>query len=42
MNARLIDTRTDTHVWVAQYDRELNDLFAIQSESFDPNVLRMF
>src|SRR5882724_10898631 len=32
MNAQLIDTRTDTHVWVDQYDRDLNDLFAIQSE----------
>ena len=32
MNAQLIDTRTDTHVWVEQYDRDLNDLFAIQSE----------
>ena len=28
----MIDTRTDTHVWVEQYDRDLNDLFAIQSE----------
>src|SRR5437763_8030783 len=32
MNAQLIDTRSDTHVWVKQYDRDLNDLFAIQSE----------
>ena len=32
MNAQLIDTRTDTHVWVEQYDRDFNDLFAIQSE----------
>src|SRR4029450_4118028 len=32
MNTQLIDTRTDTHVWVEQYDRELNDLFAIQAE----------
>ena len=32
MNAQLIDTRTDTHVWVEQYDRDLNDLFTIQSE----------
>jgi serine/threonine protein kinase/tetratricopeptide (TPR) repeat protein len=31
-NAQLIDTRTDTHVWVEQYDRDLSDLFAIQSE----------
>jgi serine/threonine-protein kinase len=32
LNAQLIDTRTDTHVWVEQYDRDLNDLFVIQSE----------
>src|SRR6266478_247960 len=32
LNAQLIDTQTDTHVWVEQYDRDLNDLFAIQSE----------
>ena len=32
MNAQLIDTRTDTHVWAEQYDRDLNDLFAVQSE----------
>jgi TolB-like protein/Tfp pilus assembly protein PilF len=32
MNAQLIDTRTDAHVWVEQYDRDFNDLFAIQSE----------
>jgi TolB-like protein/Tfp pilus assembly protein PilF len=32
MNAQLIDARTDTHVWVEQYDGDFNDLFAIQSE----------
>src|SRR5207247_8268454 len=32
LNAQLIDTRTDTHVWVEQYDRDLNDLFTIQSD----------
>ncbi len=32
LNAQLIDTRSDTHVWAEQYDRELNELFAIQSE----------
>ncbi|TMP90004.1 MAG: hypothetical protein E6L06_08360 [Verrucomicrobia bacterium] len=32
MNAQLIDTRTDTHVWVEQYDRDVNDLFTVQSE----------
>jgi len=32
MNAQLIDTRTDTHVWAEEYDRNLNDLFTVQSE----------
>jgi serine/threonine protein kinase/TolB-like protein/Tfp pilus assembly protein PilF len=32
LNAQLIDTHTDTHVWTEQYDRDLNDLFSIQSE----------
>jgi serine/threonine-protein kinase len=32
INAQLIDTRTDTHVWAQQYDRELKDVFVIQSE----------
>jgi TolB-like protein len=32
VNAQLIDTRTDTHVWAEEYDRNLNDLFAVQSE----------
>jgi TolB-like protein/Tfp pilus assembly protein PilF len=32
INAQLIDTRTDTHVWAKQYDRDLKDVFAIQSE----------
>jgi TolB-like protein/predicted Ser/Thr protein kinase len=32
MNTQLIDTRTDTHIWAEQYDRDLNDLFAVQSE----------
>jgi tetratricopeptide (TPR) repeat protein len=32
MNAQLIDTRTDTHVWAEEYDRDLNDLFTVQSE----------
>ena len=32
MNAQLIDTRTDTHVWAEEYDRDLNEVFAIQSE----------
>src|SRR5438067_10216592 len=32
MNAQLIDTRTDTHIWAEEYDRNLNDLFTVQSE----------
>ncbi len=32
INAQLIDTRTDSHVWARQYDGDLKDLFAIQSE----------
>jgi TolB-like protein/predicted Ser/Thr protein kinase len=32
LNAQLIDTRTDTHIWAEQYDRDLNDLFSVQSE----------
>jgi serine/threonine protein kinase/tetratricopeptide (TPR) repeat protein len=32
INAQLIDTRTDSHVWAKQYDSDLKDLFAIQSE----------
>ena len=32
LNAKLIDARTDTQVWAKEYDRDLTDLFAIQSE----------
>src|SRR5947207_3262345 len=32
LNAQLIDTRTDTHIWAEEYDRDLNDLFAVQTE----------
>jgi TolB-like protein/predicted Ser/Thr protein kinase len=32
INAQLIDTRTDLHVWAKQYDGDLKDLFTIQSE----------
>jgi len=31
LNAQLIDTRTDTHVWAEQYDCDLNSVFAAQS-----------
>ena len=32
INAQLIDARTDVHVWNDTYDREITDLFALQSE----------
>jgi TolB-like protein/DNA-binding winged helix-turn-helix (wHTH) protein/Flp pilus assembly protein TadD len=32
VTAQLIETRTNTHVWAETYDRELQDVFAIQSE----------
>jgi TolB-like protein/Tfp pilus assembly protein PilF/predicted Ser/Thr protein kinase len=32
LNTQLIDTRTDTNVWAEEYDRDLVDTFAIQSE----------
>jgi TolB-like protein/class 3 adenylate cyclase/Tfp pilus assembly protein PilF len=32
VNAQLIDARTDTHLWAQIYDRDLADVFAIQSE----------
>jgi eukaryotic-like serine/threonine-protein kinase len=32
LNAQLIDTRTDAHVWAQEYDRDLSDVFALQSE----------
>jgi TolB-like protein/Flp pilus assembly protein TadD len=32
INAQLIDARTDAHVWAEEYDRDLKDVFAIQSE----------
>jgi TolB-like protein/Flp pilus assembly protein TadD len=32
INVQLIDTGTDKHLWAQAYDRELTDVFAIQSE----------
>ena len=32
VNAQLIKAHTDTHVWAQTYDRDVADLFAIQSE----------
>jgi TolB-like protein/class 3 adenylate cyclase/Tfp pilus assembly protein PilF len=32
VNAQLIDTHTNTHMWAETYDRDLADVFAIQSD----------
>ncbi|PYL51844.1 MAG: hypothetical protein DMF33_09590, partial [Verrucomicrobia bacterium] len=32
VSAQLIDARTDAHLWAEHYDRDLADVFAIQSE----------
>jgi serine/threonine-protein kinase len=32
INAQLVDTRTDAGIWAEQYDRHLNDVFAIETE----------
>ena len=32
VNAQLIDAQTDAHLWAQTYDRDLADVFAIQSE----------
>jgi TolB-like protein/predicted Ser/Thr protein kinase len=32
VDAQLIETRTDAHVWAEQYDRDVSDVFAIQND----------
>jgi TolB-like protein len=32
VSAQLVDARSDNAVWADSYDRDLNDIFAIQSE----------
>jgi TolB-like protein len=32
LNVQLIDTQTDQHLWAEDYDRELTDVFAIQTD----------
>ena len=32
INARLVNARTGTHVWAEEYDRDLNEVFAIEAE----------
>src|SRR5438132_2060915 len=32
LNAQLIDTQTDEHIWAEHYDRPVSDIFAIQTD----------
>src|SRR5207249_5768770 len=32
VNAQLVNTHTDTHVWAEEYDRDLYEVFAIEAE----------
>ncbi len=32
MTAQLIDATTGNHIWAERYDRELDDIFALQDE----------
>src|SRR5207237_7712284 len=38
INAQLIDARTDTHLWSKTFDRDLADVFAMQSEDAEQIV----
>jgi len=42
VNAQLIDTRTDTHLWAQTYDRDVADLFAIQSEIAQAIAMQLY
>jgi serine/threonine protein kinase/Flp pilus assembly protein TadD len=41
VNAQLVDTRTDTHIWAEEYHRDLNDVFAIEAELAQSLVNRL-
>jgi TolB-like protein/class 3 adenylate cyclase/predicted Zn-dependent protease len=41
VNTQLIDTRTDAHVWAENFDRELSDIFAIQTELAEKIVAQL-
>src|SRR5207249_6288132 len=32
VNAQLVDARTDAGIWAEEYDRDLNDVFAVETE----------
>jgi serine/threonine-protein kinase len=41
VNAELVDTRTDAGIWAEEYDRNLNDVFAIETEVAQSIVSRL-
>jgi eukaryotic-like serine/threonine-protein kinase len=41
MNAQLVDTRTNTHVWAENYDRDVADVFAMQTEVAEKIVVQL-
>ncbi|HYR21601.1 MAG TPA: adenylate/guanylate cyclase domain-containing protein [Chthoniobacterales bacterium] len=41
VSAQLIDARTDMHIWGEHYDRDLADVFAIESELAEKIVTRL-
>jgi TolB-like protein/class 3 adenylate cyclase/Tfp pilus assembly protein PilF len=41
VSAQLIDARSDTHVWAEHYDREVADVFRIQSEIAEQIVAQL-
>lgn len=41
VNAQLIDTRSDAQVWAEQYDRKIDDLFALQTELAQTIVIQL-
>ena len=41
VNAQLVDTRTDTHIWAEEYNGDLNDVFAIEAELAQSLVNRL-
>jgi TolB-like protein/Tfp pilus assembly protein PilF len=41
ITAQLIDTRTDAHLWAEHYDRDIADVFAIQTEVAENIVVQL-
>ena len=41
VTARLIDARTNTHVWAKKYDRSVNDIFSLESELAEAIVTQL-